>query len=440
LETYELLLLPIYIVILTGIASILKRKATIDGQTKYFYLALFTKFAFAIIAGLVYKYIYLGGDTYNFYQIAQVYYKCFSEEPNLLFDLFMFEGGGKIIPPNIDHYNIYFYSWYRAETAAFFLSKIAGFFNLFSFNSYFICSLFFGLVAFWGNWHLYLTISRYYPELNKKLALIIMFMPSVCFWSSGIFKDTITFACIGYLTYFVDTFFIRKRRHTVDLFIALVCIYCLNVIKAYVLVCFIGSALLWYSYQVRANIKSAILKTLITPLLILLVMLSLTQVLSVVGESQKKYSIDNMFVTMQTAQNWHAQISQESNTYSLGIYDQSFLGLLTIMPEAIFIAIFRPFIWEAGFGLMLLSALENLIIAYLIFQVIIKKPTKIIAHITNEPILVYCITFTLTLAFMVGTSSYNFGALTRYRVTFVPLLLATAIIVKHKLSIKQQEA
>ena len=174
-------------------------------------------------------------------------------------------------------------------------------------------------------------------------------------------------------------------------------------------------------------------------MLILLVTIALTQVLTVVGESQTKYSLDNMFNTIETAQNWHTQISEEGKRYSLGSYDQSFLGLLTIMPEAIFTAIFRPFIWESGLGLMLLSAIENLFIAYLIFQLIIKQPTKIVSQITKEPILVYCVIFTLTLAFMVGASSYNFGALTRYRVTFVPLLLATAIIIKHKLSIKKQQ-
>ena len=419
---------------LSALASTLKKKALFNEQKKYFYYALFSKFFFALSAGLVYKYIYLGGDTYNFYQIAQVYYKCFTNEPELLLDLFMFEGGNTVIPRNIDQYNIDFYSWYRAETSAFFTSKIAGFFNLFSFDSYFLCSLFFALIAFWGNWNLYLTISNYYPNLSKPLAYVVLFMPSVCFWSSGIFKDTITFACVGYLTYFVDSFFIKKKRNLTSFFVAIICIYFLNTIKAYVLVCFIGASLFWYFFNVRDNIKSNILKNTITPLLLTLVLIAIFQVLNLVGENQKKYSVDNMFVTLQTAQQWHTEVSQEGKAYSLGAYDQSFAGLLSIMPQAIFVAIFRPFIWESGFGLMLLSALENLFISYIFIKVIVLRFGKIRKELSKNPILIYCLIFTITLAFMVGASSYNFGALTRYRVSFVPLLLAILIIIEQKTS------
>ena len=437
METYEILLIPIYIVILTLFASNLKRKSTFKEQNTFFYYALFTKFFFAISAGLVYKYIYLGGDTYNFYQIAEVYFKCFTTEPHLILDMFMYEGGQQLIPRSIDHYNIYFYSWYRAETSAFFLSKIAGFFNLFSFNSYFLCSLFFGLISFWGNWHLYLTISKYYPTLYKKLSFVILFIPSVCFWSSGIFKDTITFACVGYLTYFLDSFFINKKRKALDLIIALICIYSLNTIKAYVLICFTGSGLFWYFFNIREKIQSNFMRNSITPLLLVIIITALFQVLNLVGENQQKYSVDNMFQTIQTAQDWHSQISAEDKKYSLGTYNQTFIGLLSILPQAVFIAIFRPFIWESGIGLMLLSALENLFITYLFLTAVLMNLNMFRKEVSRSPLIIYCIVFTITLAFMVGASSYNFGALTRYRVSFIPLLLSAILIIQHKVKISK---
>ena len=56
----------------------------------------------------------------------------------------------------------------------------------------------------------------------------------------------------------MDTFFIRKKRTLLDIITALVCIYFLNIIKAYVLVCVAGASLFWYSYNLRKNIKSAL--------------------------------------------------------------------------------------------------------------------------------------------------------------------------------------
>ena len=104
------------------------------------------------------------------------------------------------------------------------------------------------------------------------------------------------------------------------------------------------------------------------------------------------------------------------------------------MPEAIFVAIFRPFIWESGLGLMLLSAIENLFISYLVIQLALRNFRAFFRIISRDPILLYCVIFTLTLAFMVGVSSYNFGALTRYRVSFVPLLLSAIIIARKNIS------
>ena len=73
MELYELLLIPVYILILALIISPLKKIAT-SNQVEFFYPAFLVKVFFAISAGLVYKYIYYGGDTYNFYSIAQVFY------------------------------------------------------------------------------------------------------------------------------------------------------------------------------------------------------------------------------------------------------------------------------------------------------------------------------------------------------------------------------
>ena len=52
-------------------------------------------------------------------------------------------------------------------------------------------------------------------------------------------------------------------------------------------------------------------KLLIYFFLLITISFALFQVLNVIGENQSKYSVDNMFNTIQTAQSWHTQISQE---------------------------------------------------------------------------------------------------------------------------------
>ena len=107
--------------------------------------------------------------------------------------------------------------------------------------------------------------------------------------------------------------------------------------------------------------------------------------------------------------------------------------MLKIAPRAIGTAIFRPFIWESGNFIMLFSGLENLILIFGSFYLIIKiRPTKFFKTIFREPLLVHCLIFVLLFAFGVGIASTNFGALVRYRIPLIPFFYSLLYVISTK--------
>ena len=143
-------------------------------------------------------------------------------------------------------------------------------------------------------------------------------------------------------------------------------------------------------------------------------------------------------------QRWHTKrVEQkgEGSSYSLGTIDFSAAGMIKTAPQAIFVSIFRPFLWEARNPVMLLSALESLFfLVYTIrlFPYFFSKPTRAFGVLIDNPPLVFCIIFSLIFAFSVGFTSYNFGALSRYRIPLLPFYMMFVSILIEKLSATKQ--
>ena len=140
-------------------------------------------------------------------------------------------------------------------------------------------------------------------------------------------------------------------------------------------------------------------------------------------------------------QHWHykeghntSEQNGRGSSYSLGEYDESsWRGLLKIFPAAVNVTFFRPYIWEVKNAGMLAQAFESLLFLYFTILTILKVgPIKFYSTITNNSFLLMCVVFAIFFGFAVGFSSYNFGALSRYKIPAVPFFVAALFIIRHK--------
>ena len=82
---------------------------------------------------------------------------------------------------------------------------------------------------------------------------------------------------------------------------------------------------------------------------------------------------------------------------------------------------------------MLAQAIESLLfLVFTVFTFLKVGPIKVYRFISNDSFLLMCVVFAIFFGFAVGFSSYNFGALSRYKIPCVPFFVAALFIIRYK--------
>jgi hypothetical protein len=396
-----------------------------DVIRKYFFPALTVKLVGALAVGFIYQFYYSGGDTFNYHTYgSRIVWETFMRDPEKGIQLFFYDGThfeGIYKPAS----QLVFFT----DPSSFMVVKIAFIFDLFTFSSYSATAIFFALFSFAGMWMFFLTFYDQYPQLHKGLAIASFFIPSVFFWGSGLLKDTITMGCLGIITYHVYRTFILGRFSIWSIFIFIPALYLLYVIKFYILLVFIPTAIIWIFLVNFNRIRSVVLKALLLPFVLSLgIIMGYFAVLEA-GRDNVKYSLDNLSKTAQvTAYDIRYWTGREAGSgYTLGELDGSFASMVSLAPQAINVSLFRPYLWEVKNPLMLLSALESLALLIFVIYLLIRVNIRILSELL-EPNVLFLVVFALTFSFAVGVSTFNFGTLVRYKIPMLPFLGVALIL------------
>jgi hypothetical protein len=274
------------------------------------------------------------------------------------------------------------------------------------------------------------------------LAYSFLFIPSVFFWGSGLLKDTIALGFLGLIVSSLHAAFIERKSIYINILYLVVSIYIIGIVKSYILMALLPALSMWIFLIYRKNIKSDIIKTLSTPIFIVLILVSVVFVLQGLGNIFTKFSVDNAQKKAEDMQRWHTYVVEvmnegEGSSYNLGEIDFSPVGLMRTAPAAINVALFRPWLWEVKNPVMLLEAMESLFILvfsiYTLFIFIRNIPIGL-SVISDNPSIMFMIVFAIIFAFSVGFTSYNFGSLSRYRIPLLPFYVGAILILRAEIS------
>ncbi len=432
LTNTDLLLTPIYLIIFIVFFILLRNLLYPEDKLmrKYFMYGVLLKMLGAIAIGIVYFFYYNGGDTVEFYNNATVMYGAFGDNVTDFFIL-LFNGNEFNLPTSEEYMP---WMFFRTDSSSYMVGKIAGVFSLITFNTYTPMALCFAAVSFSGIWALFVTFVEIYPKLKANFAIATLFVPSVFFWGSGILKDSITLACVGWITWASYNLFLRnKKKFSSIIMLCIATYFCLK-IKPYIILSFAPSLVFWIFLNFRDKIQSRFLKTMVGPFVIIISTIAGYFVISKIGSEFQSYSLSNAMNTASNFQNWHGYLAKNSNAsgYSLGTMDGSTLSIIKNIPAAINVTLFRPYIWETRNPVMLLSALESF--ALMIFTIRIFYRTGIgrtFKAIGSNATVFFCIFFSLFFGFCVGFTAYNFGALVRYKIPCIPFFVAGLFILNY---------
>jgi hypothetical protein len=424
----DLLLTPLYLPFIFLVALLFRRRLCDRYTKQYFMPALTLKIIGAICLGLIYQFYYNGGDTYNFFNDSKVIWEAFTHSPVTALRIVFADGEY--------HYDLYEYTrriYFYVDSYSFHVIRLAGFLGFFTFHTYSLIAIFFAILSFTGIWAMYKVFYHLYPHLHKKMAIAVFFIPSVFFWGSGLMKDTITLGALGWAFYGFYFGLINRKNIISNILILVVSLLIIKAIKVYILLCFLPAAFFWVFLAYRAKIKSRALQFLALPFTIVASVPLGYLAIEKVTEDNARYQLENIATTTQITAEWLTQMGtlQKGSVYSLGEFDGTFMGMLSKFPQAVVVTLYRPFIWEVRNPVMLLSALEALFFLYLTIQMFRNFRIKALLKMLNEqPVLLFCFVFSITFAFAVGISSYNFGTLVRYKIPMMPFFLAALYIIQ----------
>jgi hypothetical protein len=429
LELRDFIVTPIIILLVYTVAYILRSSVTDSVTRPYFFPALTAKILGALALGFIYQFYYSGGDTYNFHSYGSRHiWEAFMEDPAAGFKLLFGDGSNEL--------GIYKYSSRIAffhDRQSFMVIRIAAVFDLLTFSSYSATAVLFSIISFIGLWMLFIAFYELKPELHRWIAIATLFIPSVVFWGSGLLKDTITLACLGIATLLTKRIFIDKRFNIVQALLLLLCFYIIFSIKKYILLSYLPALIIWVYATTLAKVRSTAFKVMMLPFVIIIAAVSGYFTIAQVGKDDPRYALEQIGNTAKITAYDIAYLTghDAGSTYSLGELDGSFTGLVKLAPQAINVSLFRPYIWEVRNPLMLMSAVESVTLLALTIFVIFKRGATLFATLLN-PHIIYCMVFSLTFAFAVGVSTFNFGTLSRYKIPLLPFYALALIFIYYE--------
>ncbi|MCU0416472.1 MAG: hypothetical protein MUE33_04715 [Cytophagaceae bacterium] len=418
----DLVLLPIYIFILLFMARMIIWKFLNNSPLKQWVMpGLLLKMIGALFITLSYTYYYKGGDTSGYYNESRLITEAILDDPSAI----------KLIWQSIDNRStdvkdFFKYFNYSNSNDTFTVILLTTFVNLFTFNSFFISAIVYSFISFWCMFAAAYTFSTLEKAHSKGIMIGMFFFPNVFAWSSGILKDTICLSSLCIIHFCIFQFFERKKITFFYTLIFIVSFYLLLKVRIFIIACYLIVMAIYIYLKFRSMIKNTMIKNTLGIILIVGSTTSLYQLFDFLSSSSKLYNIETIFKTAKTQRDYIYYISQQSqgSTYTLGDFDFESYEVLFMLPSALNVSLFRPYLWEVKNIMMLFSALEASFVLYFFGYVMLKmKRKEIVEFITYQPVNVYIFIFSILYLILVGLTSYNFGSLVRYKTLAYPFFL-----------------
>ncbi len=426
LELYDgcLMIIFLFIIYFFGILYVQKKKKQ-EPIYRYFLSGLTIKIVGGIVYALYHAYVYKGGDTFVFYNAAQdlANYLSFSDPSTFGAYFSGFNPSEYDFSPD--------YSYILKGTDVLFIVKLTCLFYFIAGGSYFVITILFSFLSFLGLWYAFITFSRLYESLSYSFFIVIFCVPTMTLWSSGLLKDTVTIGAIGWLIYGFSNLFIFNQKFFKSFFHILFSSFLIFMLKSYLIYLLYPAFFIWVQSNIKSKINSAFLRNMISPLLIMSMVGALIFILTSFSENAGKYSLDNWQNTLQGFHSWHGHLAdtRDQSGYSLGEMEYTIVGVLSKVPAAINVTFFRPYPWEIRNIATLLGAIEAVFFLGFTILVIVRRRLQIFTYIYKNKEVLFLLSFAFPFAFIVGLSSYNFGALSRYKIPAELFYLIALVII-----------
>jgi hypothetical protein len=429
IDGFSIVIWAIILIYLISSAAIKhKDKSYFKFYKSGFYIKIFS----AVFFSIIYIKLYSGGDSTAYWDSAQklnnlfwenpqkYFHEMFTSDPERMrFNSFDFKTG---LPPD----------WIYKEDEAWFAAKIYSILSFITFRSYFAMTMITAFISFRVSWLLFEFILKYNVISERNAAIATLFLPSTCFWCTGITKDMLIYSAVIYLLLQLFTFInknhLKEQRNWILLILSLFLI--IN-IRDFMLIATLGPFFMAVGARISKRQKSSFSKIFVQLIFVIFVLIAMFSFLG--SNKGKEFAKEAEVIQSDLKTN----TTYGDNKYDLGISDFSTIGMLRALPISIFTAFYRPFMWDGGSLFIRLSAIEAFIFLILTLRFVFSSSFFIkLKEIRNNELLMASIIFSLVLGFFAGYTSGLFGVLVRFKAPLLPFLFLVLMYKKENESPK----
>lgn len=372
----------------------------------YYFPALLLKLIAGISLGLVYSYCYEGGDTWNYFYQAQNFGEvAFSNWSNFI-DLFV-----------LSKYELIEKFDFTSQPRAALMVKLVAIVNLVTNNNYWVSSTYFSFFSFIGIWAFSSWVHKSF-SYGKVAAISLFVWPSFVFWSSGILKESIA---VGLIFWIMAKYFqmIESKlfKKAIPILIAL---YFLFVIKYYFAVVLLVVMLVYGIIEVTPINKKTFLQQTAAWFIIFAIGIIIG------GFLHPNLQISNFLNVMFNNNQDFIAISKDKSLVHFVEAPTHWIWLLLNSPKALFAGLFLPLTLSNESLFYSISAIENWLLIILFLRGVLMLNFKNLN--TRLNLLLASVFYVSMLAVFLSLSTPNLGTLSRYKVSYVPVILVLILV------------
>lgn len=375
--------------------------------------ALVLKILAGWAVGGVYLYYYPGGDTWNYYHQAVLLGKvAFSQWADFV-DVYIHSNYSSITGFAYAH-----------QPRAALLVKMVALLNQLTQANYWIVSMYFSVVSFWGLYSFARWVTTTFSH-GKVAALAVLFWPGVLFWSSGVLKESLAVGLLFGLTASIlsaqKITVLRIACWVIGWWLLFSLKYYFAVVWAIVMLIYLGATLAKWQ-------KNPVLILAATWLLVVPISVELA------GFVHPNLRLSHIMDVIQLNNQLFLAKSPGYTAIYFWPVNNNWLWLLINSPKALWAAVFMPLTLHGGAWLFNLNALQNWVLLFLFLRALYvqyKHPVKWHGLYT-----LVALSYVVFLGVFLALSTPNVGTLVRYKVAYMPVVLVL-VFMGNNLQFKQ---
>lgn len=288
------------------------------------------------------------------------------------------------------------------------ITKPLAIFNLYSRGNYYVNVIFFNLLTFWGQYFVFKLFTARFPARRTLIFVLVFFLPSACFWLSGIRPDAWIMVSIGTALYYFHAWLqSRRAKHLLPVLAGLAG---LTVFRSPVLLVLLPGLLAWFLAERSGRRPLAVF--------------ALVYGGGIIGVLATGYLWPqaNMLTYIVHRQQEFFQL-KGNTVFALHALEPTPGSFLRTLPQAFANTFLRPFVWEAQGALQWMAAAQTVLIIILLVLAGVAGRSP---RWSGSGLIWLCVFFGLGMYLFIGYTVPFPGAIVRYKV--IPELLLTMAV------------